>query len=256
MPPWGPPPAAVLPPLPSDLDEPPQAPVWIAVSASTLNAPYTERSREYRMALRRRACQVSLGLAIAALAGACRNESAAEQRIELTLETDLGAIHCTLEPRHAPRAVALFVGFATGRSRWLDPATRRETDRPMYRDLPITRAIPNVYIQSGDPVGDGSGHPGYRIEVEAQPHDAERLRRPGALVLARYTPPPGRSDPNPPPAGRVLGSQFAVLLTDMSHLAGSVSVLGSCRDLELARRISVDVGAHRRARRLRRVSVP
>jgi hypothetical protein len=36
----------------------------------------------------------------------------------------------------------------------------------------------------------------------------------------------------------VLGSQFAVLLTDMRHLVGKVSVLGRCGDLELAREIA------------------
>jgi hypothetical protein len=39
----------------------------------------------------------------------------------------------------------------------------------------------------------------------------------------------------------VLGSQFAVLLTDMRHLAGKVSVLGQCGDLELAREIAARV---------------
>jgi hypothetical protein len=58
------------------------------------------------------------------------------------------------------------------------------------------------------------------------------------LVLARYQVPPDRTDPNPPPAGQVLGSQFAVLLTDMRHLVGKVSVLGRCGDLELAREIA------------------
>ena len=78
---------------------------------------------------------------------------------------------------------------------------------------------------------------------------------PGALVLARYTPPPLRSDPNPPPPGHVLGSQFAVLLADMQHLSGKVSVLGRCADLELARALAANV-ADGKAHTLLRVEVP
>jgi peptidyl-prolyl cis-trans isomerase A (cyclophilin A) len=179
--------------------------------------------------------------------------AAAPVRVEL--ETDAGVIHCSLDPTHAPRAVALFVGLATGRARWLDPETHAVTSRAMYRDLPFTRAIPSAFIQSGDPIGDGSGNPGYRIPVEAHATDAERLAKPGTIVLARYTLAPGRVDPAPPPPGDVLGSQFAVLLTDMRHLAGRVSVLGYCADLDIARAIAEDVGKRRVARRLRQVRV-
>jgi peptidyl-prolyl cis-trans isomerase A (cyclophilin A) len=154
------------------------------------------------------------------------------QPIGITLETDHGNVECQLDPARAPQAVSLFVGLATGRARWKHPKTGEVSRRPLYRDLTFHRAIPGVMIQSGCVVGDGSGHPGYRIQVEAHPDDRDRLRRPGAIALARYTPPPNRIDPNPPPPGHVLGSQFAVTLTDMSHLAGQISVLGHCRDLE------------------------
>src|SRR5690242_653594 len=39
------------------------------------------------------------------------------------LVTDSGTLHCELDPRGAPHAVALFVGFATGRARFRDPNT-------------------------------------------------------------------------------------------------------------------------------------
>jgi len=121
--------------------------------------------------------------------------------IAVTLETTEGAVRCELDPSRAPHAVALFVGLATGRAAWRDPKTHVVTRRPMYQNLTFHRAIPNVLVQSGCPVGDSSGHPGYRIAVEPSPDDAARLARPGALLLARYTPPPGRVDPDPPPPG-------------------------------------------------------
>jgi cyclophilin family peptidyl-prolyl cis-trans isomerase len=172
------------------------------------------------------------------------------------LITDRGTLHCELEPERTPRASAMFIGFALGRAAWKPPGTELVTERPLYRDLDIVRGVPGVLIQSGDPIGNTAGNPGYRIAVEVDSDDARRLAQPGALILARYMPPPDRVDPAPPPPGHVLGSQFAVLLTDMSHLAGQVSVLGHCGDLELARTIAEEVAADRARPKLIEVRVP
>jgi hypothetical protein len=53
----------------------------------------------------------------------------------------------------------------------------------------------------------------------------------------------------------VLGSQFAITLTDMHHLAGQVSVLGTCPELGLARNIAELVSTERGTARLIRVRV-
>jgi peptidyl-prolyl cis-trans isomerase A (cyclophilin A) len=171
------------------------------------------------------------------------------------LETDLGHVRCFLDARHAPRAVALFVGLATGRAAWREPKTLRIVTRPLYQDLTFHRAIADVYVQSGCPVGDSSGHPGYRIELEPRPDDVTQLSTAGVLVLARYTPPPKRTDPNPPPEGHVLGSQFGITLVNMHHLAGQVSVLGHCEDLDVVREISHRVGRGRQVVTLRRIRI-
>ncbi len=182
-------------------------------------------------------------------------ELGGRRNLAVVLETDHGPIECVLDGDRAPRGVSLFVALATGRARWQEAETGALREEPLYRNLTFHRAIPGVLVQSGCPVGDGSGHPGYRIEVEAGAQDAERLRQPGVLGLARYTPPPYRTDPHPPPPGHVLGSQFFIGLVDMSHLAGQVTVLGRCGNLE---RVASSARAVRRDQprpRLERVTV-
>jgi hypothetical protein len=122
--------------------------------------------------------------------------------------------------------------------------------RPYYQKMLFFRAIEDGLVQTGCPLGNGAGHPGYRIPVESDPDDEARLARPGALLLARYTPPPNRLDPAPPPPGDVIGPQLVVSLTDMRNLAGKVTVLGSCSDLDVVRRIASVV-----ARKERRVEL-
>lgn len=170
----------------------------------------------------------------------------------LVLETGAGEVPCEIEPARTPRAAALFVGLATGRAPWLDPATGRIVKRPLYRDLPFARVVEGMLVQSGCPVGDATGHPGYRIEVEPSGRDAALLEEPGALVLARYTSPPLREDPSPPPPGHLMGSQFAVTLVPMPHLAGQVTVLGRCRELSTVRTIAASEAPDERPR-LRRI---
>jgi peptidyl-prolyl cis-trans isomerase A (cyclophilin A) len=121
----------------------------------------------------------------------------------------------------------MFVGLARGRAAWRDPRGAAVTQRPMYRDLPFFRAIANAMLQSGCPIGNGTGHPGYRTPIESGANDASRFARPRALLLARYHPAPNRVDPDRPPPGHVIGSQFVVTLTDMSHLAGQIRVIGA-----------------------------
>jgi peptidyl-prolyl cis-trans isomerase A (cyclophilin A) len=175
--------------------------------------------------------------------------------IAIRLETSEGTIHCLLDPRPTPKAVSLFVGLATGRARWRDPRSGEISSRPMYRNLSFFRSIPDLLVQTGCPLGDGTGTPGYRIALEPSPDDAQRLAAPGALFLASYHPPPNRIDPVPPPPGVVIGSQFVIALGDMSHLASQVTVIGRCTNLAEAISISRLVATGERRVGLTRVVV-
>jgi cyclophilin family peptidyl-prolyl cis-trans isomerase len=108
---------------------------------------------------------------------------------------------------------------------------------PMYQGLHFFRAVPGIFVQAGCPLDNGTGHPGYRIPPEPHPDDARRLGR-GALFLASYTTPPNRTDPDPPPSGHTLGSQFTIALTSMKQVAGKTTVLGQCRDLDVVERLA------------------
>lgn len=160
-------------------------------------------------------------------------------RYALQLETEYGTVLCTLLRHRAPHAVALIKGLAEGTIAFRDYRTGLERRGRYYDGLRFFRRIPGVMVQTGCPVGDGTGYPGFRIAAELHADDATLLREPGALVMARYHPPQNRPDPNPPAPGQVIGSQFAITLRASTHLAGQLPVVGRCRNLDVVRRLSL-----------------
>jgi cyclophilin family peptidyl-prolyl cis-trans isomerase len=138
---------------------------------------------------------------------------------DFVLETTHGTIHCELDAAKSPHAVAM-------------------VERTDYRNRAFFRTIPGVLVQTGSPTDDGSNGTQPRIAVEPHEDDTARLAKPGVLLLARYTPPPNRIDPDPPRAGKVIGPQLVIALGDMTHLASQVTVIGNCRDLDVVARIS------------------
>lgn len=215
----------------------------------------------------------SVGVAVLLCAAGCRDRASAPEEVlgpprpdcalagldrsavPLVLETSEGAVRCSIDATRAKTAASMVVGLATGRAPFRDPRSGKVVRRAYFEDMLFFRAIEGALVQTGCPVGDGSGHPGYRVPVEVDAADGARLARPGALFLARYTPPPGRIDPAPPPPGDVIGTQLVIGLTDMSHLAGKVTVLGSCADLDVVRRIASAVAKKERLVKLARMQI-
>lgn len=79
----------------------------------------------------------------------------------------LGTFRMELFHSTAPRAVANFIGLATGERNWIDPRTGSlQTNRPYYDGLTFHRLIHNFMIQGGDPLGSGTGGPGYVFQDE------------------------------------------------------------------------------------------
>ncbi|MBI4526489.1 MAG: peptidylprolyl isomerase [Deltaproteobacteria bacterium] len=103
-----------------------------------------------------------------------------------TMKTSMGDIVILLFEDKAPKTVANFVDLATGNKEWTDPKTREKVKRPLYNGTIFHRVIPDFMIQGGDPLGNGTGGPGYRFEDEFHPD--LRHSKAGILSMANAGP--------------------------------------------------------------------
>jgi peptidyl-prolyl cis-trans isomerase A (cyclophilin A) len=103
-----------------------------------------------------------------------------------TLNTNRGRIVVRLFPDHAPKTVRNFVELAEGSREWTDPETRQSTNRKLYDGTIFHRVIPDFMIQGGDPLGTGTGGPGYRFADEFHPDLS--FSRPYLLAMANAGP--------------------------------------------------------------------
>lgn len=115
------------------------------------------------------------------------------------ISTDKGDILFTFFPDDAPVHTAAFIKLA---------------EQGYYDGLTFHRVEPGFVVQGGDPQGDGTGGPGYRLKAEfnARPH----LR--GTVAMARSS--------NPDSAG----SQFYICLDDARFLDNNYTVFGQMSD--------------------------
>jgi len=139
--------------------------------------------------------------------------------MEATLHTNLGDIRLELFAEQAPETVSNFVGLATGEKTWTDPRTKEQSNAPLYSGVIFHRVIPGFMIQGGDPLGTGTGGPGYTFDDEIDP--SLTFTQPYILAMAN--------------AGRRLGkgtngSQFFITTAPTEWLQGQHTIFGEVAD--------------------------
>ena len=128
-----------------------------------------------------------------------------------TLRTNHGDIEVRLLPNHAPKTVANFVELAEGGREWTDPRTGAKSQERLYDGTVFHRVIAGFMIQGGDPLGTGTGGPGYQFADEFHPDLA--FDRPYLLAMANAG--PGTN-----------GSQFFITVAPTSWLNRKHTIFG------------------------------
>ena len=131
--------------------------------------------------------------------------------IYATFQTTMGAIVVKLMPEKAPVTVENFVGLAEGTKEWTHPRTGEKAKKPLYDGTVFHRVIPEFMIQGGDPMGTGTGGPGYKFADEIGPEN--KFDRPGLLAMANAG--PGTN-----------GSQFFITEVPTPHLNRGHTIFG------------------------------
>lgn len=141
------------------------------------------------------------------------------------IKTNLGTITVKLFPEKAPKTVDNFVGLATGSKEWTDPRTGdKVSGKSLYDGVVFHRVIPDFMIQTGDPLGRGTGGPGYRFEDEVSKTDS--FAKPGILAMANAGP-------------NTNGSQFFITVKATPWLNGKHTIFGEVTEgLEIVNAIS------------------
>jgi peptidyl-prolyl cis-trans isomerase A (cyclophilin A) len=132
-----------------------------------------------------------------------------------TLTTNRGQIRLRLYPDHAPKTVRNFVELAEGGREWTDPRTGRPERAPLYDGTVFHRVISGFMIQGGDPLGTGTGGPGYQFADEFHPELG--FTRPYLLAMANAGP-------------NTNGSQFFITVAPTAWLTGKHTIFGEVAD--------------------------
>ncbi|HZE88077.1 MAG TPA: peptidylprolyl isomerase [Verrucomicrobiae bacterium] len=128
-----------------------------------------------------------------------------------TIETSEGKIVVRLFEKESPITVENFVGLAEGTKEFTDPVKREKTKRRYYDGTKFHRIIPSFMMQGGDPLGTGTGGPGFNIKDEF--HPTLKFDRPGLLAMANAGPNTG-------------GSQFFITQIPTPWLTGKHTIFG------------------------------
>lgn len=139
--------------------------------------------------------------------------------MEAVIHTNHGDIRVELFQFQAPHTVKNFVGLAKGEKEWTDPCTGVVTSKPLYQNVIFHRVISGFMIQGGDPLGTGTGGPGYEFNDEITPELT--FSEPYLLAMANR--------------GRVRGkgtngSQFFITVAPTPWLNGAHTIFGKVSD--------------------------
>ncbi|MFD7669488.1 peptidylprolyl isomerase [Streptomyces anulatus] len=133
------------------------------------------------------------------------------EQLYATLKTNRGDIEIRLLPNHAPKTVRNFVELATGQREWVNPETGEKSTDRLYDGTVFHRVISGFMIQGGDPLGNGTGGPGYKFADEFHPELG--FTRPYLLAMANAG--PGTN-----------GSQFFLTVSPTAWLTGKHTIFG------------------------------
>lgn len=125
--------------------------------------------------------------------------------------TSEGNFTARLFSEETPNTVANFTGLAEGTKEWTDPRAGRKVKEPYYNGTIFHRIIADFMIQGGDPLGQGTGGPGFTFTDEFSP--TLRHGKAGILSMANHGP-----DTN--------GGQFFITLVPTPWLDNKHSVFG------------------------------
>ncbi|MFT2015845.1 peptidylprolyl isomerase [Streptomyces sp. 796.1] len=133
------------------------------------------------------------------------------EQLYATLKTNHGDIEVRLLPNHAPKTVKNFVELAEGTREWTDPKTGQPSREKLYDGTIFHRVISGFMIQGGDPLGNGTGGPGYKFGDEFHPDLS--FNKPYLLAMANAG--PGTN-----------GSQFFITVSPTTWLTGKHTIFG------------------------------
>ena len=125
--------------------------------------------------------------------------------------TSEGNFTVRLFDEDVPNTVANFVGLAEGTKEFTEPQSGQKTKRPFFDGLTFHRVIEGFMIQGGDPLGTGTGGPGYKFADEFSP----KLRHSKPFLLSMANAGPNTN-----------GSQFFVTLAPTPWLDNKHSIFG------------------------------
>jgi peptidyl-prolyl cis-trans isomerase A (cyclophilin A) len=111
----------------------------------------------------------------------------------------------------APKTVENFTGLAEGSKEWTDPRSGKKSTAPYYNGTVFHRVIAGFMIQGGDPLGQGTGGPGYKFADEF--HPKAKHTKAGILSMANAGP-------------NTNGGQFFITLDATPWLDNKHSVFG------------------------------